>query len=59
LRGFQNKMLRVSGPKRAEVTGVWIKLHNVEFHNICSSPNIIIESKLTSIRWARHVACMG
>jgi hypothetical protein len=25
---------RIFGPKRAEVTGGWMKLHNEEFHNV-------------------------
>jgi hypothetical protein len=30
LRLFQNRVLRrISGPKRDEVTGEWMKLHNV------------------------------
>jgi hypothetical protein len=40
------------------VTGGWSKLHNEEFHNSYSSPNIrMIESR--RMRWVRHVACMG
>jgi hypothetical protein len=32
--------------ERAEVTGGWLVLHNEEFHNLCSSPNIIRKIKL-------------
>jgi hypothetical protein len=32
---------RIFGPKRDEVTGEWMKLHNEELHNLYSSPNII------------------
>ena len=28
LRGFENNVLRILGPKRDEVTGEWRKLHN-------------------------------
>jgi hypothetical protein len=39
---FENKVLRtIFGPKRAEVTGGWIKLHNEELHNLYSSPSVI------------------
>jgi hypothetical protein len=39
---FENRVLRrISGPKREKVRGGWRKLHNEEFHNMCSSPNII------------------
>jgi hypothetical protein len=31
---FENRVLRrVFGPKRDEVTGEWMKLHNEELHN--------------------------
>jgi hypothetical protein len=38
---FENRVLRIFGPKRAEVTGGWRKLHNEELHNSYSSPSII------------------
>jgi hypothetical protein len=39
---FENRVLRrIFGPKRDEVKGDWGKLHNVELHNLYSSPNII------------------
>jgi hypothetical protein len=42
LREFENRVLRrMCGPKRDEVTGDWRKLHDEEFHNLYSSPNII------------------
>jgi hypothetical protein len=41
LRVFENKMLRIFGPKSDEVTGGWRKLHNEEFHNLYSSLSII------------------
>jgi hypothetical protein len=38
---FENRVLRrIFGPKRDDVTGEWRKLHNEEFHNLYSSPNI-------------------
>jgi hypothetical protein len=30
LRVFENRVLRIFGPKRGEVTGSWRKLHNEE-----------------------------
>jgi hypothetical protein len=33
--------------------------HNEQFHNLCSSPNIIRHIKLRRFRWAGHVARMG
>jgi hypothetical protein len=32
---------RIFGPKRNEVTGEWRKLHNEEFNDLYSSPNIV------------------
>jgi hypothetical protein len=41
LRVFENRVLRIFGPKRDEVTGQWIKLHSGELHNLYSSPDSI------------------
>ena len=40
LRVFKNRVLRVFGPKRDEVTGEWRKLHNEELNDLYCSPNI-------------------
>jgi len=45
--------------KRDEVTGEWIKLRNVEFHDLYSSANIIRVIKSNRMKWAGHVARMG
>jgi hypothetical protein len=50
---------RTFGTKRDEVTGGWRKLHNDEFHNLYSSPNIINMIKSRRMIWAGHVARMG
>jgi hypothetical protein len=57
LRVFENRLLRIFGPKREE-DGSWRKLYNDELHNLYFSPNIVsvIKSKM---RWAGHVARMG
>jgi hypothetical protein len=48
---FENRVLRrIFGPKRDEVTGGWIKLHNEELHNFYSSRNIIRLVKTWRIR---------
>jgi hypothetical protein len=54
---FGNRVLRrIFGPKRDEVTGGRRKLHNVELHNLCSSPSIIRMIKSRRMRWEGHVA---
>jgi hypothetical protein len=60
MRVFENRVLRrIFGPRRDEVTGDRMKLHNEELHNLCSSPNIIRMIKTRRMRWAGHVARMG
>jgi hypothetical protein len=63
LRVFENKVLRIFGPKRDEVTGGWRKLHNEELRDLYSSPSIIriIKSRRKSplgrpkLRWVDNV----
>jgi len=50
---------RVFGPKRDKVTGEWRKLHNEEFSDLYSLPNIVRVVKSRRMRWAGHVARMG
>jgi hypothetical protein len=49
----------VFGPKRDEVTGEWRKLHNEEFNDLYSLPNIMRVVKSRRMRRAGHVARMG
>jgi hypothetical protein len=59
LRLFENTVLRrVFGPKRDEVTGEWRKLHNEEFNDMYSLPNIGRVVKSRRMRWAGNVARM-
>jgi len=54
---FENRVLRrVFGPKRDEVTGEWIKLHNEELRDLYSLHNIVRVVKSRRIKWARYVA---
>jgi hypothetical protein len=56
---FENRVLgRTFGPNKDEVTGEWRKLHNEEFHDLYSSPNIVQVIK-PRMRWAGHVARKG
>jgi len=59
LRVFENRVLRIFGPKRDEVTGKWRKLHNEELNNMYFSPNIVRVIKSRRMRWAGHVARIG
>jgi hypothetical protein len=60
LRVFENRVLRRKiGPKRKEVTGGLIKLHNEELLNMYSPLSVIRMIKSRRIRWAWHEARMG
>jgi hypothetical protein len=52
---FENRLLRISGPKRYGLMGGWRKLHNEELHNLYSSPSIIRIIKSRRMSWAGHV----
>jgi hypothetical protein len=59
LKVFENRVLRISGPKRYEVTWEWKKLHNEELSYLYSSPTMIqvIDSRI--MIWAGYVARRG
>jgi hypothetical protein len=60
LRVFENRVLRrIFGPKRAEVTGEWRKLHNEELRDLYSSSSLIRMIKSRRMRWAGNVARIG
>ena len=59
LRVFENRVLRIFGPKRDEVTEEWRKLHSEELNDLYSSPNIVGAIKSRGMRRAVLVACMG
>ena len=59
LRVFENIVLRrIFGPRRDEVTGEWIELHNKELSDAYSLPNIVRMIKSRRMRWVGHVARM-
>ena len=41
LRVFENRMLKIFGPRRDGVTGKWRKLHSEELNDLNSSLNIV------------------
>jgi len=60
LRVFENIVLRrIFGPRRAEVTVEWRRLHNEELNDSYSSPSIVWVIISRRMRWAGHVARMG
>jgi hypothetical protein len=58
LRVFENRVLRIFGPKREE-DGSWRKLHHDKLHSLYSSPNIVRVINSRRLRWAGHVTRMG
>jgi hypothetical protein len=59
LRVFENRVLRIFGPKRDGVTLRWRKLHKEEIHHLYPSPSIIRIIKSKRMKWSGHVARMG
>jgi hypothetical protein len=58
LRVFENRVLRIFGPERDEVTGGWRKWRNEQLHNLYSSPDIVRVMKSRRVRWVGCVANM-
>jgi hypothetical protein len=58
LRVFEDRVLRrIFGPNWGEVTGGWRELHNGQFRNLDSSPNIIT-SRMIKSRWIEREQSM-
>ena len=56
---FENMVLRISEPRRDEVTGECRRLYNEELNDLYSSPSIVQVIKSRRMRWAGHVARTG
>jgi hypothetical protein len=59
LRVFENRVVRIFGPKRDEVTGGRRTLHKEELRALLSLPSVITMITSRRMRWAKHVARMG
>jgi hypothetical protein len=59
LRVFENRVLRIFGPKRDEVTGVWTKPNNEELSDLYYSPTIVRVIKSRRMRWPGYIARMA
>ena len=59
LRVSENRVLRIFGPKRDELTGEWRKLCNEELNVLYSSPNTFRVIKSRQMKWAGYVALIG
>jgi hypothetical protein len=59
LRMFKNRVLRIFGPKRDEVSGCLGKLYNEELHNLYSFQSIIRVIKSRRMLLAGHIARTG
>jgi hypothetical protein len=53
---FENRVLRIYGPKREKVEGGWRRLHNEELHNLKASPNIVGAIRSGRMGLVGHVA---
>ena len=60
MRVFENMVLRrIFGPRRDEVTGEWMRLHNEELNDLYSSPNIVREIEKNEMGWACSAYGLG
>jgi hypothetical protein len=55
LRVSENRVLRIFGLKRDEVTGEWSKLHNEELNDLYCSPNFVRVIQSRRMRGAGYV----
>jgi hypothetical protein len=60
LRVFETGVFRrIFGPKRNEITEVFLELHNEKLNDMYSSPTVVRVIKSRILRCAGHVARMG
>jgi hypothetical protein len=56
---WTERLRRIFGRKRDEITGEWRQLHNEDLHDLYSSPSIIRIIKSRRLRWSGLEARMG
>jgi hypothetical protein len=56
LRVFENRVLRIVGPKKDEITRQRRNMYSGELHNLYSPPDAIRQIKFRRMRWAGLVA---
>jgi hypothetical protein len=56
---FENRVLRIFGPKTGEVVGDWRRSQNEELHSLYALTNITSVIKSRSMRGAGNVARRG
>jgi hypothetical protein len=55
---IENRVLRrIFGPKKEDVRGGLISVHNEKLHNLYSSPDIIRVIKSKEMKWTVYAAC--
>ena len=59
MRAFENRVLRIFGSKKDEVTEEWRKLHNEDLNDLYYSTSFMWVIRWRRMRWVGHVACMG
>jgi hypothetical protein len=55
MRCLGTRSKEMFGSKWVELTGLWRKLHNEEFRNFCSSPNITRMTKSRRVKWVGKI----
>ena len=56
---FENRVLRISGPDRDEVTEEWRKVHNEELNHLYSSASNFRVNKWRRKRWVGRGSTYG
>jgi hypothetical protein len=55
---FENRALRILGPRRDAIRGEWRKVHSEKLNDLYSLPSIVQVIKSRRMSWAGHVTRM-